>query len=137
MRQVRPSTCVPPWAFALWVIAGGSGCQLFMNLDVDGYDAAPEPSDAACAGDASACVSVDCISSANCDAGKICCLAFASSGPVIATATCQTGPCAQTGTQLCQSSAECGSSISCTPCTVGVVSLSVCDSMFTPLVCSP
>jgi hypothetical protein len=131
---VRTSTRVPPWAFALWVIAGSSGCQLFMNLDVDGYDAAPEPSDAACAGDASACVSVDCISSANCDGGQICCLSMASSGPVVATAMCQTGPCASEF-QLCQSSTECGNGISCAPCTVGGVSLSVCESTLVSFAC--
>jgi len=135
LKQVRPSARVTPWALALCAFAGGTGCQLFMNLDVDGYDAAPEPSDAVCAGDASACVSVDCISSENCDGGQICCLSMASSAPVVATATCQTGPCASEF-QLCRSSTECGDGISCTPCTVGGISLSVCDSMLASLACS-
>jgi hypothetical protein len=105
-----------------------------MNLDVDGYDAAPEPSDAACPGEASACVSVGCISSANCAAGQICCLSMAPSGPQVAATACQTGPCASEF-QLCQSSAECGSSISCTPCTVGGISVSVCDSTLASFAC--
>jgi hypothetical protein len=136
LTQKRPSTRITPWAFAVWAIAGGSGCQLFMNLDVDGYDAAPEPSDAACPGDASACAFLGCISSANCDGGQICCLSIASSGPpLVAAAVCQTGPCAATSFQGCQSSTECGSSISCIPCTVGGISLSACDSPLASLAC--
>jgi hypothetical protein len=137
LTQERRSIRVTPWAFALWAAAGGSGCQLFMNLDVDGYDAAPTPSDAACPGDAPACVSVGCISSENCDGGHICCLSIAPSGPLVAAATCQTGPCAASGIQLCRSSAECGSTGSCAPCTVGGISLSVCESTFTSFACSP
>jgi hypothetical protein len=123
-------------------IAGGTGCQLFMNLDISGYDAAPDASDgSACGGDA-ACISVACVSSADCDAGQVCCLGIGQSTSLSVVAGCQTGACDSiTSIQLCRSSGECADSGSCSACTVGSpslsVSLSACDSLMTSVACSP
>jgi hypothetical protein len=137
MRRQGPRAAVRGWVVAAWAMAGGAGCQLFMNLDVSGYDAAPTGDGAACGGDGAACVSIACIASSDCDGGQICCLGIAPTGPLSAIAACQAGPCGPTSIQLCRTDAECGSAGSCSPCTVGGVSLSVCDSTLTAFTCSP
>jgi hypothetical protein len=116
-------------ATALWAIVGAAGCQVFMDLDTDGYDAAPA---APCGGDA-ACLAFDCRSGADCEAGEICCASTSSSSPdggtLLASLACQAGPCGDTAVQLCLSDAECGgASGSCKACTFDGVSFRVCSS---------
>ena len=136
-----------PWAWvrrsvvAVLAIEGSTGCQLFMNLDVSGYDAAPGASDgSACSGEAS-CLSVACASSADCDAGEVCCLGIELSTSLSAVAACKAGACGSPSIQLCKSSDECGDSSSCSVCTLGSpslsVSLSACESPLTSGACSP
>jgi hypothetical protein len=128
---------VTPWAMAAALLAMASaGCQVFMNLDVDGYDAAPTTTDASCGGDAEICAALACVSSADCDAGQVCCLEVGSSKPVVVAATCQASACAANAFQLCHSGAECGSAGSCVACSLGGVSLSVCASEVTSFACS-
>jgi hypothetical protein len=131
----RPSRGVRSWAIAAWAMACGAGCQLFMNLDVSGYDAAP--SDAQACGADAPCVTLGCTSGADCDGGSVCCLAVVASAAPSGVSSCQRGPCGAVAIQLCGASPECGSSGSCSPCTLGGVPLSVCDSTLTSFACSP
>jgi hypothetical protein len=115
-------------------MACGAGCQLFMNLDVSGYDAAP--SDAQACGADAPCVTLGCTSGADCDGGAVCCLTMAQSTSPAGVSTCQRGACGAVALQLCQSSGECGSSGSCSPCTLGGVPLYACDSTLADIVCA-
>jgi hypothetical protein len=131
-RKARRSARRRIAAIALWALVGGTGCQLFMDLDVDGYDAAPAPK---CGGDA-ACVSINCISQGDCDGG-VCCLTVNATSTVVASVACQQGACDTSGIQLCLTDAECGTSGSCSPCTVGGFAVHVCSSPVTSVICSP
>jgi hypothetical protein len=125
-------------ALAAWSLAAGAGCQVFMDLDVSGYDAAPA---AKCGSDGGPpCLSLGCASQADCDGGGVCCLTLGSGGstsPSEAAIACQQGPCSLSGMQLCLSDSECGGTGSCTECTLFEVGVHVCDSMLTSLLCIP
>jgi|HubBroStandDraft_4_1064222.scaffolds.fasta_scaffold22857_3 hypothetical protein len=132
---MRRLASVGALTLAVWAGAGGAGCQLFMNLDVSGYDAAP-PDAQACGADG-ACITFGCTSGADCDGGAFCCLGLAQSSSPSAASTCQPGSCGSTSIQLCKTSTECGTSGSCSSCTLGGAALSVCDSTLTSFACSP
>jgi len=123
-RRVRTA----PWAIAVWAIAVAGGCQLFMNLDVGGYGPVPET----CDGDAAcAQASLTCLSARDCDGGQVCCLGAPSQqgDAAAAVAACQASPCGFTSVQLCSGNAECGSGVTCAPCSLeGIFSLSICGS---------
>jgi hypothetical protein len=124
-------------ATALWALVGTAGCQVFMDLDTDGYDAAPTT---ACGGDAK-CIAFDCRSGADCEGGEVCCAATDSSSPdggtLLVSLACQAGPCESSAIQLCLSDSECGGTPgSCRACTLDGVSFSVCSSSpYAALVC--
>jgi hypothetical protein len=124
-------------ATALWALVGTAGCQVFMDLDTDGYDAAPTP---ACGADAK-CAAFDCRSAADCEAGEICCGATGAStgdgGVLVAALSCHAGPCGDSAVQFCLSDSECGGAAgSCGPCTFEGVAFRVCTSSpYSALLC--
>jgi hypothetical protein len=81
-------------AGAVFLAAGLWGCFLVTG-STDGY--APT-------GNAGAATTFQCASSADCDAGQVCCLGIQSTSS--ASSQCQAGPCALA--QLCTASLECG-----------------------------
>jgi hypothetical protein len=94
------------WSTAALVLVA-SGCSVVMNLDTNGYRAAEagagEAQASGCNADAG-CFDLGCSASANCDGGKICCLA-----PSFASFDCEMGPACSTNVQLCTSDVECAS----------------------------
>jgi hypothetical protein len=95
-------------ALSLGALAA-AGCVLVTG-STDGYEladggGAAEVEAGVCIAESGICFDTQCVSSADCDAGQICCLG-------ISGLTCET-TCAFESVQLCSSSAECGDAGPC------------------------